>query len=826
MTLHDRTDDAFRAWGRWVFRWRRPILFGSLVAAAGLFSLLPELRFDSSMESGLLREDPAIERYEAFQEQFGQDQTFLLMLEPQAIFDRSFLEKLRALHRDLERDVPYLEQVTSLINARDIRAEGDRLVVGGLLDEWPRTEADLERLRERVLSNSFYRNNLVNDSLTLTVVILKPLLDSPGSASASELIADGGSGDASAAPEEGPQELSEEQTAEQLAAIRQVMEKHDAEGLSLRLGGIPVVAEHLNEIISRDAAFSVAGSLLVNVLVLAFLFRRISGVVMPVLVVLLALLSTFGIMAGVDLPMSPTSSILPRFLIVVGLCNAIHLLTRVYRRVADGSGKEEALSDSLGETGLPILMASVTTAGSVLAFTTTELAQTVNLGWSAALGVLIASVYSLLFLPALIAVTPVSRKTALGGRRTERAIGRLLAGIGDVATGRPRTVLIVTAAVVALAATGLPRLRFAQETLKWFPSGDPTRRTMELMDREFGGVSLELLVRTGRDNGLYAPDLLRRMDRSQQYAESLDGGAMKVVKATSLVDVVKETHAALQNDPGDYRIPPDRRAVAQELLLFANAGLQHREELVDAPYRTARMTFRIPFRDPVLVPPFVEELKSGIGTILGDTASVEFTGMADLMARSMLLINTSMTKSYILALVIITPLMILMIGSVKLGLLAMIPNLIPVILVLGFMGWQDIPLDSSTLLLGCVILGLAVDDTIHFMYTLRREVMRGPDVRTAIHRTLGTTGSALLCTTAVLTLGFLVAVFAYLNNVSTFGILAAGATGSAFFADVLVAPALISLLFRDPARRSPAPDRRRRVRVERPWGGHRCVQKL
>jgi predicted RND superfamily exporter protein len=193
------------------------------------------------------------------------------------------------------------------------------------------------------------------------------------------------------------------------------------------------------------------------------------------------------------------------------------------------------------------------------------------------------------------------------------------------------------------------------------------------------------------------------------------------------------------------------------------------------------------------IPPFIEKLESEMRKIFGPEVGIQPTGIGVLFGRTVSIVNPTMAKSYVIALLIITPLMALLIGSVKRGLLAMIPNLIPIWMTLGLMGWLDIPLDNSSLLIGCIIIGLAVDDTIHFMHKFHRYFVETADARLAVRRTLETTGAALLFTSLVLASGFSVMMLAYMDNAAEFGMLASFATVAAFFADILISPALMML---------------------------------
>jgi predicted RND superfamily exporter protein len=182
--------------------------------------------------------------------------------------------------------------------------------------------------------------------------------------------------------------------------------------------------------------------------------------------------------------------------------------------------------------------------------------------------------------------------------------------------------------------------------------------------------------------------------------------------------------------------------------------------------------------------------------IFGDGVRVHLTGFSALMARAATSFVDTMVSSYILALIIITPLMIFLLGSFRRGLLSMLPNLAPILLTLGLMGGFGIPLDMTTTLLGGIVIGLAVDDTIHFMHRFNRTYDQTGDSERAVRETLETTGTAMLFTSVVLGAGFLIFTLAYMQNIVTFGVLCAFATATAFLADVTLAPALMVLVTR------------------------------
>ena len=789
MWIHDRIDRAFAAWGRLVARMPVWVLLGSLCATAVPAAWIGGVRFDNSTQSFLHREDPARLAYEAFRQQFGQDEFALIAVRPPQIFELDFLEKLRALQRDLEGEVPYLDDVTSLINARVTRGEGDELIVEDLFARWPQDEAALAALRQRALDNPIYHNLLFSRHYTYTTVTVRPRVHAEVLDETQAL--DGFESDAV----EPAALLSDEQTHQFLTAVQRVVASHDAPDFSLQLVGGLVTNEHLNVMLERDVAVFVIGATLVMSAILFALFRSWPAVLLPLFVVLLSMIATLGSTVMLDIPISVTLQLMPILMLTVGVCNAVHIIAMINHRIADGMTKPDAIAASIGDAGLPMLLTTLTTAAGFLSFVSAEIAPVSHLGIVAPIGVTLSFLYTIVTLPALLGLSSIELRPDDTERAREQVLGELVARVGGWAARHPWKVLGSATAVSLLALSGVLELRVSQDTLSWFPPSDPMRESQELLDREFAGTTtLEVIVDSGSENGLYDPDFLKRLDAAAAFAQTYGNGPIKVGKIVSILDVIKETNQALHdNSPAHYAIPPDRELVAQELLLFENAGSDDVEDLVDSQFRRARLSMRMPLSDAILYTEFLTGLERGLRERLGPGVQIEMTGIMQLLTRTMAGVLNSMIGSYFTAFIVIAPIMIFLIGSLRLGLLAMIPNLLPVLLLLGAMGWLGIPIDMSSMLVGSIIIGLSDDDTIHFMHRYRRCLADNVEIHTAIEDTLHHTGGELLFSSLILGWGFVVMEFAYMYNAAQFGQLACFATVTAFAVEILLAPALLVL---------------------------------
>jgi len=787
----------FESWGRTAYRLCGWLLLASAVGSGLLIAQLPRLTFDNSTDEFLRPRDPIRVVYDDFRRRFGRDERMLLAIEGEGVFELDFLAKLRALHEDLREGTPHLEDVTSLVNARNVRGEADELIVEDLMEDWPRGPEDVERLRERARANPLYENVFLSADEKVATISLELVAYSErgaGDVAGRELAGfETGTGPRTDVPF-----LSAEEISESVRSVRAIVARHQAPGFRIYLAGGPVMSETLNFRMSRDASRGLVLTLLAIGGFLYLLLRRWLAVALPLLIVVLSMLCTLGTMALVGAPMSIATQILPTFLVAVGICDAVHILAIFFRRFEESHDKQEAIAFTLGHSGLAIVMTSLTTAGGLVSFLAADLKPVADLGIWAPIGVLYALVYTLVLMPALIAVLPVRPRGLRPGSNRRDRLDRLLVAMGDFAASRPWSVVVCTAFVLLCSFAGVWQLRFSHNAIEWFPATDELRLGTEFTNARLGGaMSIEILADSGRENGLHEPDMLVRLQAVHDWAVDVRMGDWSVSKTISLVDVVKESHRALnENRPDFYMIPGERDLVAQELLLFENSGSDDLTDLVDPQFRTARLSMRVPWLDAMFYPPIIAELRSELARILGPDVKLEVTGLLSVLARTFRATIQSMARSYVIALAVITPLMILLIGDVRRGVLSMVPNLTPVIMTLGFMGWVGLPIDGSNLMVGSIVIGLAVDDTIHFMHNFRRYWEQSGDPRRAVQETLQTTGRALLLTSLVLAAGFYTFTVSYMKNLVVFGALTGSAIAVAFLANVLLASALMVLATR------------------------------
>ena len=789
--MKDRIEAALGAWGRWVAAHPWPVIFVVLVLTAALGTQIQHFYLETSNDAFFHKDDPIVLQNDAFKEVFGRDAAMAVALEPPgSVFDPAFLEVVRDTHLAIEDEVPHLVEVTSLWNVRETLGNEEGLDVRDFLEDWPETPETLAALEQRARSNALYRNFVLSgDGRAAMIVIETEAYSQLGEIDALEGFDDVSDETAAASR----QLITGEEDAEILTAIEAVLAKTVPEDVDVHVAGMAAFTTILSRTLMPDMAQATVLSIVVAAVFLSMLFRSVLGVVLPLLTVGLSVFSTMSLMGAVGIPIMAPTQIIPSFLLAVGIGGAVHLVAIYYQGIRAGMDRHEAVPHALAHSGLPILMTSLTTAGGLLSFIPAALAPISHFGIISPIGVLLSLAYVLVLLPALLAVSPVRRVTEAAAG-TDTVSQRLLLSVGRFSTRRSGLVLAVWAAILFAAGVGIPRIHVGHDMIEWFPEDSGLYQAVDYTNDHFGGaVTYEVLVSTGTDDGLHEPAVLRKLEAVSDHMLSVEAATLRAGKVVSIVDIVKETHRALnENRPEFYAIPDDRELVSQELLLFENSGSDDVEDLVTSDFETARLTARVRFDDGSFVKPYLDAVEPGIAAILGEGLDYEITGEFRLVGNTIAAALTTMLRSYSTALVVITLLMILLIGRVRLGLLTMIPNLAPVVFSLGLMGWVGFPLDMLSLMTASIVIGLAVDDTIHFMHNFRREFEAGEAVEPAVDHTLQSTGQALLFTSCVLSCSFLVYTQSYMLNMYAFGVVISSAIAVAFLADVTLAPALVA----------------------------------
>ena len=792
-------ENGFGNIGRSIYDNKFKTLFAVLVIIVGLLSQLPKITIDTSNEGFLHENDPTLIQYNQFREQFGRDEVAILAIKTPEVFTDSFLNKLNNFHNELEENVPYLDDINSLINARNTHGEEDALIVDDLFEELPKTAEEMSEKKSLAMDNRLLKNLVISEDAEFTTIMIRTSAYATESDDDEDLT--GGFDDEESTPanrsKEKPQFLTDAQNSELVGKVREIVEKYNADDFEIYAAGSPIVIDRIKRAMQHDMQTFTKFSILGIAIILFILFRRISGVFMPLVIVILTLLSTVATMAISGTAIKLPTQILPSFLLAVGVAASVHLLAMFFRYFDQHEDKREAIAHALSHSGLAIVMTALTTAAGLLSFSTSEVSPIADLGRFAAAGVLLSLIYTLVLMPAMIAILPIKHKNDEKTLSRKKAMDKILLGIARFSTANHKLIIGFAGIAFIVAIIGILKLSFFHDPLKWMPPSWETRQATELVDVKMKGSGfIEVIIDTGEVNGLYDPKLMTAIETLNSKISNIATESVFVGKTISVLDILKESNQALHaNDEAFYKIPNNRELIAQELLLFENSGSDDLEDFVDSQFSMARLSIKTPWVDAASNAEFIALIQNEISNTLDPSISSYVTGMGSLFSRTLSAAIESTKISYVIASIVITLMMIAMLGHIKLGLISMIPNLLPIIIAMGIMGYFAMPLDMFTMLIGSIAIGLVVDDTIHFMHNFQRYYHQYGDAEKAIEETLLGTGRAIMVTTIVLCLGFFIFTAASMNNVFNFGVITGSTIILALLADLFLAPALMKQIY-------------------------------
>jgi hypothetical protein len=758
------------------------ILASMLLLMASLWNM-QFLSIDTTTEGFLKKDDPAILVFNAFKEQFGRDEQFIVSIENDEVFSEAFMTQFIALHEAFADKVPHVDEVNSLYNVRDIYGDEGDLIVQDFLEEFPVTQQEWLEKKQKALQHPLYKNSYLSVDGKMANIYIRPDVYY-----------------AEKNKKTGEVEykiLAEAQIHAMVVGIKAVLKEFPEIAKNTHVAGTPVLTEELNEYLVKDMAVFVVIAIAVIACILFVIFRRVMSVILPLLVVVCALLSTMALMSVTGQPVQMPTVILPSFIIAVGVGDAIHLLSMFFSYQQEGESKEQALESALRHSGLPVFFTSVTTAAGLASFGGSDILPVANLGLFGAVGVLFAFIYSVILLPALIALFPI-KAPKLKAEKKRSLIDMFVDFSVYFSAQWPKTIVTVGLLFTLLSFYGASQLRFSHDPIKWLPTSSEGRQAIEHVGKRTGGsVPVEVIIDSGEVDGVKDVEFMRTLDETVTFIEGYQTEHLKVGKVLAINAMLKETNQALfDNQKSAYVIPDSRELIAQEFLMLETSGAEDLFKLVDNSYQKARVTILTPWVDALYFGDYVRGIEKEIKQRFGDKTTIEVTGIVPMLAKTLKEIMNATAMSYAIAFVVITFMMMVLLGSVKYGIVSMLPNILPIAFVMALMKVTGAPLDMFTMLIGSIAIGLAVDDTVHFMHGFMRGYAKHGDANKAVRDTLHTSGRAMVITSTVLMLGFVIYVFSAMNNLINFGIFTSLCILVALLADFWMIPALVILMNR------------------------------
>ena len=597
------------------------------------------------------------------------------------------------------------------------------------------------------------------------------------------------------------QELPHETALQRMVEIHDAVEAHLQEakkkdGYNYQLSGEVIMDTNLKKYTERDQQRlgPVFGLLLI--VVLALMFRRVSGVLLPMSAVGLAVAFTMGIVGYVGGVINNLTGVVPQVVLAICLGDSVHMFERFVTNLRSGMSAKEASKESVRFNFTPCLMATVTTFFGMMSLLPNRLPPIQDFGWMVGIGVAAAFIFSVTLLPALMSFVPVKAK-AHAQENAEPGLGeRLLVSMGQRVVSNPwKTVMFSTLGVASLC-FGLNFAEFDTNPIKQFKPGTPFRDASEFIeDNITGPIGIEVVVDSGQPQGLRTRKYLEQVAKVQAHLQK----DSEITKVVSLADIHRGIRRAFNGDlDSEYKLPQDdaRTGAYYDAYAFSlPAGLELNNRVSD-DQRATRISARVKNHSSGWAIDWQNNL---LDWMKKNTPELKPTITGKFMIFSH--VNISMTRSFFvsvsLAIAMITIAMTLALRSLRLGLISMIPNAIPGAMAIGVLGYMGRSLDMSIVVSLCVALGVVVDDTIHFLLKYKKYRDQMPPSE-ALIETYKSTGVALLITTIVLCIAFAIFMWTDYAITSNFGMTTCMVLAFGLLLDFTMTPALC--LLSDPDR--------------------------
>jgi predicted RND superfamily exporter protein len=569
-----------------------------------------------------------------------------------------------------------------------------------------------------------------------------------------------------------------------------------ARAVDVRMAGGGLVYDAMNQLTLKDGALFIALAYLLVLLALWFATRSVRWTLVAVLAVSFADWTLFGAMAALGIPLNAVTISLPTIVMVLGVAHVIHLSTHAAVMERPLARDPRALAAAASVVVIPCVFNALTTSAGFFSLGTASMGVTREYGIFAGLGVLLALGFSLaLFFVALPGALERSKA------RGRPARSRLAVALVSAAVRRPGRVLTGAALVFALAFAGATRVDVDTYTIGFLPADHAVRVDDRWIEREIGPyVPLELIVRAPAAGGWRTAAIVGAIDELQRDLERApDFGA-----SFSVVDVIAEATSALRPVDGTDAAgqvpawPPASDAAVSDAWGLLNAlDANVAAGLVTRDDRGVRLTIGIPMGTATELSAFAARARELASRSLPEGVTVEVTGYLPLYGAMVSTLVEDQARSFGLAFALVLLLLFAALRSGRLVAVAVLPNLLPVVAVLGVMGAAGIRLDVATVTVAAALLGIVVDDSVHVLYRFKHELGEGRTVEDALIASARSAGAAILATTAVLSLGFFVLGLASIKTVAWVGVLSGVGVVAALLADLLLLPALARLVFRD-----------------------------
>ncbi len=739
-----------------------------IAAASGIGKMAVETSFDKYFIDG----DPMLVKTDEFKSYFGNDYFVGVLTTADNHFTKENLELLRQLTNDLKDSLSYVDKVTSLTDVEFIVGNDEGMAIEQIVpEEIPASRSGLDSIRLKAFSKPHQAKRLVSadGKLSWIQIKLRPFPDDSVWRKATNIAPDVQTG----------------------AEVERIITKEKYAQLAPKATGMPYVSHKKLKYIGLEMKRLTTIAFIVSIIIMLLMTRSVKGIIAPFVDIICGLIITFGIAGHTGLYVdSSTSFIIPIILsFAIAVAYNIHLFSYFDKRMLIHGNRRKAVVEAIAETGWPIIFCGLTTIASLLSFLAIPIRPIASIGILTSMCVLFIMICTIIITPMIM---NIGRNRAPRPGFTESSDTRwtaMLLRLSHFDLQHPRGIIAVFVAVCVVLGIG---------TI-WVEPAFDLERTMGTRVKYVNDV-----VNVGKSElgSLYSYDVMIDFDeegqaKSPEALHNLELLESKVKtyqltkRTTSILDVVKDMNCTLNgNDSSFYRLTDDADGIAQMLLLYENAGGTESEYWLDYEYKRLRLMVEISDFNSAEVERELNDISQQAASIFGN-AKVTAVGNIPQYTTMMQYLVRGQIVSFLISVLIIGIILMIVFQSIRIGLIGLIPNLFPAICIGGYMGWTNIPLDMMTATIIPMIIGLSVDDTIHFINHTKLEFDRNHRYDKSIWQTFRVVGTAIVTTTIIICAVFGGFMVTECNQFINFGLLAIIGIASALIADILITPLLV-----------------------------------
>jgi uncharacterized protein len=719
-----------------------------------------KLGFDYNFENFFPTGDPDLEYYLEFRNKFEFDTDYLFVgvENNDGIFKEDFLKKISSLTDNIKQ-LPWIVSVVSPTNVKNP-------VVGPLgIIEIPYLHINQPELYEqdsvRIYNSEFIGTVFASDAKSVCLYL--KTVENPSKAISDSII----------------------------SGVEEVTRQFGFDKIHIA-GKVKAQQVYLEQM-SEELKLFVTTSVILVTLFLYLAFGSLKWIVIPIFVIMLTLIWLFGIMNLSGKPIDLMATLIPTIIFVVGMSDMVHLLSKYFEEIRSGSNKISALKTSIKEVGTATFLTSLTTSIGFLTLLTAGIQPVKDFGLYLAIGVFIAYFLTFLILPSILVNLSDGETIGKFKFNWNKYLGKLYRWV----LRNPRKILVGSLVVLLLCFVGITQIKLNNYLLDDLTEKVQLKKDFDFFEEKYAGArSFEIVVET-KDSALSVMDhaALNEIYKLEQYLTREYGAGYLISPLT----LIKSMNKAFNGGHEQYFTLPS--SADYDILKPKINSLKKRKEykaFISEDGKVARISGKMPDYGSYIVNQKNEQLEKFIKkNINGKLVDFKLTGGAHLIDKNNTQLVSNMIGGLLIAFIVIAIIAGLMFKSVTMTFIALIPNMFPLLMIAGIMGFFGIDMKVSTSIIFTIAFGIAVDDTIHFLSKLRGELAKGKSMLYALKRTYLSTGKAIIITTIILCGGFLTLIASDFRGTFYIGLLISLTLLFAVLADLLLLPVLLLIIFKN-----------------------------